>query len=198
VVSRAPAETGAVVFAADVMFADDVVSALLLATTVESVAAMVLSAAATGTVVDETGIHGCVVGIAATCDVVGSELAGVAIPVVSGVLVGDPVIVESALAVVAPADVVSGVLDCDPAMVESALAVVAPADVVSGVLDGVPAMVESADVVLAPGVVVDGSTQSGRVVVISTGSTIPDCAGPQAIPRNVIAIAAIAFFIGFP
>jgi hypothetical protein len=169
VVSREPAETGAVVSAADVMSADDVVSTLLLVTTVESVAAMVLSAAATGTVVDETGIHGCVVGVAAACDVVGSELAGVATPVVSGALVGDPAMVESALAVAATA-------------------------VVSGALVGDPAMVESADVVLAPGAVVEGSTQSGRVVVPELNTW----GSPQAIPRNEIAIAAIAFFIGFP
>jgi hypothetical protein len=152
-VTAAVVESGASVSGGALDPAAAVVSAVVLPATVESAAAMLLPAAMlllaapTGGIKDdETGMHGCVVGALATWDVAGSELAGVATAVVSGVL------------------------------------------------DGVPAMVESADAVLAPGVAVEGSTHLGRVG--STGPAYP--VSPQAIPRNVIAIAAIAFFMGFP
>jgi hypothetical protein len=152
-VTAAVVESGASVSGGALDPAAAVVSAVVLPATVESAAAMLLPAAMlllaapTGGIKDdETGMHGCVVGALATWDVAGSELAGVATAVVSGVL------------------------------------------------DGVPAMVESAGAVLAPGVAVEGSTHLGRVG--STGPAYP--LSPQAIPRNVIAIAAIAFFMGFP
>jgi hypothetical protein len=192
VVSASLVSGGAVVSA--VVFSVIVESGVIVesAAVVESAAATELSTAAAGaTVVEDTCTHGSVVlgtedgsvaSTEGTTDVVGTSVDTAVAIVVSPMAVDG-----NSGEVLMPATVVSAVAEME------GVGVVPPSTVPAAEDGSLVGLVSEGTEVSAATALVDASTQLGMVA-----PEPPLVAPPQAIPRKVMASAAIAFFMYFP